>query len=634
MNSNITTIGEVAEIYDGPHATPEKTAEGPYYLSISSLDKGRLDLSKSAHLSREDYKKWTKRIVPEAGDLLFSYETRLGEAALMPIGIEGCLGRRMGLLRAKRDKVLPEYLLYAYLSPAFQQTIITNTIRGATVDRIPIAEMPKFPIRIPSLDEQEKVVRLLRSIDNKIEVNNLINIELEQMAKTLYDYWFVQFDFPDERGKPYKSAGGKMVYNEILKRNIPKGWEVNKLGKVLKTFLGGTPSTTNKNFWDGDIPWMNSGEVANFPLIFTEQKITQEALENSSTTLLKAGSVLLSITRHLRVNILGIDACINQSIVGIEESKMFKNSYTYFSILNDIERLMSLRTGAQQPHINKEIVDESPFIMPNEEVLELYYKTAAPIIGRILNNANQNQQLATLRDWLLPMLMNGQVKVTSSEMSVKQHTSVGAQALTGYGKAAKLTIASHKKGFAKQVLAGKIVSKFINDPSFTDIKFQKIQFLAEHIIEADLNLNYYCQAAGPYDNKFMHTIYTDFRKQKWFDYQNKRFIPLEKQEKIEEYYQVYFANAQDQLNKLFGLLYKSSEGEAEIIATLYAVWNNRILLNQKINDEVLFEDFYNWSDRKGVYSSKEVKGGLDWLRVNHYEPIGFGNVIKKAINKR
>ena len=231
------------------------------------------------------------------------------------------------------------------------------------------------------------------------------------MAKTLYDYWFVQFDFPNENGKPYKSSGGKMVYNELLKREIPIDWEVKKLGKVLLTYLGGTPSTENKDYWNGDIPWMNSGEVANFPLLSTEQKITKEAITNSSTRFLPKGSVILSITRHLRVNILCIDACINQSIAGIKENEKFKNSYIYFSILNDIERLMTLRTGAQQPHINKQIVDNSNFVLPVNQVLSRYYTVAKPIIEKIINNSIQNQELSNLRDWLLPMLMNGQVKV-------------------------------------------------------------------------------------------------------------------------------------------------------------------------------------------------------------------------------
>ena len=193
-SSNICTISDVADVYDGPHATPKKIDEGFYFLSISSLVNGALDLSQSAFISEDDFKKWTKRVTPEYGDILFSYETRLGDAALMPDGVRACLGRRMGLLRPKREKVIPEYLLYAYLSPDFQAVIQQRKIHGATVDRIALKDLPNFPIRIPSIGEQRKVVDSLSSIDSKIQLNRQINQTLEQMAQAIFQSWFVDFE--------------------------------------------------------------------------------------------------------------------------------------------------------------------------------------------------------------------------------------------------------------------------------------------------------------------------------------------------------------------------------------------------------------------------------------------------------
>ncbi len=235
---DVTKLGNIADIYDGPHATPKKIENGKYFLSISSLDNGSLDLSKSAFISDKDFIKWTKRVQPQKGDLLFSYETRLGEAALMPDNLQACLGRRMGLLRPKKDKVIPQYLLFAYLSPEFQKVIRKNTIKGATVDRIALNELGNFPIYIPDLKTQQSIAAVLSALDKKIALNKQINARLEEMAKTLYDYWFVQFDFPDANGKPYKSSGGEMVFDETLKREIPKGWEVKSLWKIAKYFNG------------------------------------------------------------------------------------------------------------------------------------------------------------------------------------------------------------------------------------------------------------------------------------------------------------------------------------------------------------------------------------------------------------
>jgi type I restriction enzyme S subunit len=251
----------------------------------------------------------------------------------------------------------------------------------------------------------------LGTIDQKIELNNKINAELEAMAKLIYDYWFLQFDFPDANGKPYKSSGGKMVYSEEINREIPAGWSVNKIGDLLHSELGGTPSTKVNEYWQGEIPWLDSGEIANFPIIESEKHISQKAISNSATTLMSKGTCALSITRHLRPSILAVNACANQSVVGIFENEELKHSFIYPYLVNEIPRLMTLRTGAQQPHINKGIVDASPIVIPLNKLLKVYYEKVDSMYNQINNNAFQNKELTELRDWLLPMLMNGQVTV-------------------------------------------------------------------------------------------------------------------------------------------------------------------------------------------------------------------------------
>jgi type I restriction enzyme S subunit len=150
-----TTIAAVADVFDGPHATPKKTESGPWFLSISSLSGGRLDLEESAHISEQDFDGWTRRVTPQAGDVLFSYETRLGEAALMPSGVRACLGRRMALLRPREGQVGSRTLLQAFLSERFQATIRECTVHGATVDRIPLSELPSWPIAVPVSDPRQ-----------------------------------------------------------------------------------------------------------------------------------------------------------------------------------------------------------------------------------------------------------------------------------------------------------------------------------------------------------------------------------------------------------------------------------------------------------------------------------------------
>ncbi len=188
-------LGEFVEIYDGPHATPKKTASGPVFLGISNLNNGRLNLAQTNHLSEVDFKRWTRRVTPQKDDIVFSYETRLGEAALIPPNLRCCLGRRMGLLRPKRDNIDSRFLLYAFLGKRFQETLRSRTVHGSTVDRILLTEMGSFPIELPlDIEEQRAIAHVLGTLDDKIELNRRMNQTLEEMARALFKSWFVDFD--------------------------------------------------------------------------------------------------------------------------------------------------------------------------------------------------------------------------------------------------------------------------------------------------------------------------------------------------------------------------------------------------------------------------------------------------------
>lgn len=300
------------------------------------------------------------------------------------------------------------YYLYRYLSILNLKGLDSGTaLPSMTFD-----SYYQIKVFLPNIEIQNKIGDILYKIDKKIALNTRINAELEAMAKQLYDYWFVQFDFPDENGNPYKSSGGKMVYNSTLKRDIPAGWEVSSYGEEFDVKLGGTPSTSEDSFWEnGTINWLNSGEVQNFPINSSEKKITESALNGSSTEFLPKGSVLISITRYLRVTILNIDACINQSVAGFAETELLKYPYTYFALSAEVPRLMKLRTGAQQPHINKEIIEDSPILLPPANIISRYYAISTPILNELIKKSEETEHLTHLRDSLLPMLMNGQVTI-------------------------------------------------------------------------------------------------------------------------------------------------------------------------------------------------------------------------------
>lgn len=231
------------------------------------------------------------------------------------------------------------------------------------------------------------------------------------MAKDIYNYWFTQFDFPDENGNPYRSSGGKMVWNDKLKIEIPCGWEYNQLKSVCNLYLGGTPDTTNQSYWNGSINWLNSGEISQFPVVSSELRITEEGLHNSSTKLMKKGTSVVSITGNIRASILAIDTCANQSVVGIEETSQIKHPYLYPYLCNQLDYYTAMSTGNCQKHINKGMLEETLLLIPPKAILDRFYEISLPIYEKITENALESTKLSDLRDWLLPMLMNGQVTI-------------------------------------------------------------------------------------------------------------------------------------------------------------------------------------------------------------------------------
>lgn len=429
-NWNWRKISDFAKTASG--GTPKSTNKAYYEDgTIPWINSGELNspyISTTTNfITIEGLKNSSAKLFPVNSVLVALYGATAGKASLLKI--EATTNQAVCAI-LPNENYDPLFLKFS-IDSLYSYLIKIST--GSARDNLSQDIIKELQIGLPVLKQQQRIASVLSSLDDKIELNNRINAELEAMAKTLYDYWFVQFDFPNEEGKPYKSSGGKIVYNEKLKREIPEGWKVKLLGDEFETLLGGTPSTANKSFWEnGTINWLNSGEIANFPILTSELSITQDAINKSSTNLLPKGSVLLSITRHLRTSILAIDACINQSVIGIQPNFNIKSNYLYPYVKNEIPRLMGLRTGAQQPHINKDIVDNSYIMLPESSIIKQYNERTDKIYDLIIDKAKENQQLVSLRDWLLPMLMNGQVGFKEEKQEQSQVVNMAAELESQY----------------------------------------------------------------------------------------------------------------------------------------------------------------------------------------------------------
>jgi type I restriction enzyme S subunit len=412
------SIGEIAEIFDGPHATPPKTDSGPIFLGISNLAHGRLDLLSTEHLSEEDCAHWTRRVTPKAGDIVFSYETRLGEAALLPPGLRCCLGRRMGLLRVRPEKVDSRFLLYAYLGPRFQETLRSRTIHGSTVDRIPLIDMPAFPIEVPEdIAEQRAIAHILGTLDDKIELNRRMNEALETMARALFKSWFVDFDPVRAKAEGRDPGLPKHLadlfpdhFEDSELGEIPAGWGVGSLENIASVTMGLSPDGASYNVDGLGTPLING------PVEFGDHFPVKTKWTTSPTRLAQAGDLILCVrgsTTGRRV-VADDSYCLGRGVCAIRPNRGMR-TFLYQALNTSIDRLLSKTTGSVFPNLSAPDIKNFPILIPPREVAQAFDCATEPMTERAEANVREFRILAALRDTLLPKLISGQLRVNDAE---------------------------------------------------------------------------------------------------------------------------------------------------------------------------------------------------------------------------
>jgi type I restriction enzyme, S subunit len=398
-------------ITDCLHSTPKWTNEGKLVVRSYNIKGGKLDLSNRWYTDEGTFQERVSRAKPKSGDLIITREAPMGELCLIPEGVECCLGQRMVLIQPDSKKIDGRYLLYAMLSEFVQKQIKQSDRTGSTVSNLRIPLLKN--LEIPLCDSAEKISAVLSALDAKIDCNNGINAELEAMVKTLYDYWFVQFDFPDANGKPYKSSGGKMVYNAALKREIPLGWHDSSVLAVADLLGGGTPTKKKPEYWSGDIPFFTptdaDGSIFKFS---TADYITDEGLKGSSTKLFGKHTVFITARGSVgRLVLAGVDMAMNQSCYALRAKAGISHVFLFFLAKELIHHLHVKSSGSVFDSIVSNDIELTKLAIPKGGVIEKFAAVVEPAFEKIANNTKENQQLVQLRDWLLPLLMNGQVTV-------------------------------------------------------------------------------------------------------------------------------------------------------------------------------------------------------------------------------
>jgi type I restriction enzyme, S subunit len=431
-NWKVSTIRSVADgIYDGPHATPKKTETGPVFLGISCLNRGRLDLASVEHLSENDFQKWTRRVTPQEDDIVFSYETRIGEVAIVPRGLKCCLGRRMALVRINQEKMAPRFFLYYYLSPAFQEFLISRTIPGSTVDRILLTEFPKFPIAVPPLAEQKAIARILGALDDKIELNRRMNRTLEAMAQALFKSWFVDFEPVVAKREGRKPAGMDAATAALFPEHfqdsdlgtIPTGWETSTIGKIADV-IDCLHSKKPDRMPSGKSLLQLNNIMDDGLLDLSDWYLISEDDYDNWISRMEAQQGDCVITNVGRVGAVsqippGVKAALGRNMTGIRCKRNF--SYPTFLIECLLSETMKdevaqkTDAGTILDALNVKNIPLLRFVTPTKPILRIFETRVRPIRERMERNLKASMVLATLRDALLPRLLSGEIRVGQAE---------------------------------------------------------------------------------------------------------------------------------------------------------------------------------------------------------------------------
>lgn len=418
MKNNLVEhkFSDIYEMGSGISTKPEQAGHGFPFISFSTIFNNPVLPDEISDLMDTSEKERVIYSVKKGDVLLTRTSETIDELAMSSVAIKDYpnatfSGFAKRLRPIKEGVVYPQFMAYFLRSDYFRKIINCKsimTLRASFNEEI----FSYIKAMMPSYSEQIKIGDLCFLIEKKIRNNNKINAELESMAKTLYDYWFLQFEFPNEEGKPYKSSGGKMVWNEELKREIPEGWTIRTV-LDCSNVVSGYPFKTETYSNEGRYNIYTIGNVQDGYIDDTcPNKIDFIPNDIDERCVLKPCDIIMSLTGNVgRVGIVYTkNALLNQRVLKVIPFDGYHNFlYLLFrnsSFMNVMQRIAS---GTSQKNLSPNQVCDFTFAVPNKNLLDLFNLKLNGFIDAIVNNLSQNQELTSLRDFLLPLLMNGQV---------------------------------------------------------------------------------------------------------------------------------------------------------------------------------------------------------------------------------
>lgn len=359
--------------------------------------------------------------------IVMPYVGSVGDLAIFDASYEAHLGSNIAKIEIDDNCGYDINFIYHYLKSPHGQKVLLRDIQGAIQKNITMGAIRDVELPNISLKKQIEISKILDEIDDKIKNNNSIISELESMAKTLYDYWFLQFEFPNEEGKPYKSSGGKMVWNEELKRDIPEGWTYQTFGDILSELESG--DRPKGGAADNGVPSIGAENILGIGKYdySSDKYIPEDYFNSMKKGIVKTWDVLMykdgaGIGQSTMFGDgFPYEKCaINSHAFILRSRENFYQNYLYLTLgQKHIEKLViSLAMKAAQPGLNQPAVKSIPTLVPSDKIIKLFNEKIDVLFHKIFECAKENQQLKSLRDFLLPMLMNGQVTFTKEGESI------------------------------------------------------------------------------------------------------------------------------------------------------------------------------------------------------------------------
>ncbi len=405
------------KITDGSHYSPKERPSGYPMFSVKDMDDFCFSYDNVKRVSKEDFDILKKNgCVPQINDVLVAKDgSYLKEAFVCQEEKEEAILSSIAIFRPNTSLVDPYYLSYLFKTPFVFNYVTRGCVSGTALPRIVLQAFKEIDLYLPSLSEQKKISSILSSYDRKIALNRAINKNLEALAKQIYDYWFIQFDFPDENGRPYKSSGGKMSWNDKLNREIPSSWQANIIENVAEVFNGATPSTEEEDNYGGEIVWITPKDLSTQQSKFVykgERNISQKGYSSCSTHLLPVNSILMS--SRAPIGLLAIakkEVCTNQGFKSFVPKSANITTYLYYYLKRYMRQVEQLGSGTTFKEVSREDILKYAIVKPDDAILDAWEGKVSVINNKQFLIQKETENLIKQRDELLPLLMNGQVTI-------------------------------------------------------------------------------------------------------------------------------------------------------------------------------------------------------------------------------